>query len=83
MGDYFAASTRYDRRRGPRPWAENRRHRWFGPELPLATLNGAIDRHGIFTKLASERLTLEEGLTGTRLPTQIGRALEELDLERI
>ena len=49
----------------------------------MATLNGAIDRHGIFTKLASERLTLEEGLTGTRLPTQIGRALEELDLERI
>ena len=63
--------------------AEGRRHRWFGPELPFATLSGAIDRHGIFTKLASERLTLEEGLTGTRLPTQIGRALEELDLERI
>ncbi len=58
-----------------RPWAEGRRYRWFGPELPLATLSGAIDRHWIFTKLASERLTLEEGLTGTRLPTQIGRAL--------
>ena len=63
--------------------AEGRRRRWFGLELPFATLSGAIDRHGIFTKLASERVTLEEGLTGTRLPTQIGRAPEELDLERI
>lgn len=48
--------------------------------LPLALY---IDRHGIFTKRASERLTLEEELTGTRLPTQVGRALEELGIRRI
>ena len=48
--------------------------------LPLALY---IDRHGIFTKRASERLTLEEELTGTRLPTQVGRALEELGVRRI
>ena len=48
--------------------------------LPLALY---IDRHGIFTKRASERLTLEEELTGTRLPTHVGRALEELGIRRI
>lgn len=48
--------------------------------LPLALY---IDRHGIFTKRASERQTLEEELTGTRLPTQVGRALEELGIRRI
>ena len=48
--------------------------------LPLALY---IDRHGIFTKRASERLSLEEELTGTRLPTQVGRALEELGIRRI
>lgn len=48
--------------------------------LPLALY---IDRHGIFTKRASERLTLEEELTGTRLPTQVGRALDELGIRRI
>ncbi len=48
--------------------------------LPLALY---IDRHGIFTKRASERLTLEEELTGTRLLTQVGRALEELGIRRI
>ena len=103
--------------------ADGSRHRWFGPDEPLATLIGAvddatgtvpaalfrehedaagylamlraigadkglplalyIDRHGIFTKRASERLTLEEELTGTRLPTQVGRALEELGVRRI
>jgi len=97
--------------------ADGSRHRWFGPELPFATLIEAIDdatgvvpaalfreqedaagylamlrtistevglplalyidRLGIFTKRASERLTLEEELTGTRLPTQVGRALDE------
>lgn len=103
--------------------ADGSRHRWFGPDLPFATLIGAIDdatgtvpaalfreqedaagylamlraivagpgiplalyvdRHGIFTKRASERLTLEEELTGTRLPTQVGRALDELGIRRI
>ena len=103
--------------------ADGSRHRWFGHELPFATLIGAIDdatgtvpaalfrehedaagylamlhaigadkglplalyidRHGIFTKRASERLTLEEELTGTQLPTQVGRALEELGIRRI
>ena len=48
--------------------------------LPLALY---IDRHGIFTKRASERLTLEEELTGSRLPTQVGRALEELGIRPI
>jgi transposase len=48
--------------------------------LPLALY---VDRHGIFTKRASERLTLEEELTGTRLPTQVGRALGELGIRQI
>jgi transposase len=48
--------------------------------LPLALY---IDRHGIFTKRSSERLTLEEELTGTRVPTQVGRALDELGIRRI
>lgn len=51
-----------------------------GPGIPLALY---VDRHGIFTKRASERLSLEEELTGTRLPTQVGRALEELGIRRI
>lgn len=51
-----------------------------GPGIPLALY---VDRHGIFTKRASERLTLEEELTGTRLPTQVGRALDELGIRRI
>lgn len=51
-----------------------------GPGIPLALY---VDRHGIFTKRASERLTLEEELTGTRLPTQVGRALDELGIQRI
>ncbi len=51
-----------------------------GPGLPLALY---VDRHGIFTKRATERLTLEEELTGTRLPTQVGRALDELQIRRI
>ena len=48
--------------------------------LPLALY---VDRHGIFTKRASERLSLEEELTGSRLPTQVGRALDELGIRRI
>lgn len=51
-----------------------------GPGIPLALY---VDRHGIFTKRATERLTLEEELTGTRLPTQVGRALDELGIRRI
>ncbi len=51
-----------------------------GPGIPLALY---VDRHGIFTKRASERLTLEEELTGSRLPTQVGRALDELGIRRI
>lgn len=51
-----------------------------GPGLPLALY---VDRHGIFTKRAAERLTLEEELTGSRLPTQVGRALDELGIRRI
>ena len=51
-----------------------------GPGIPLALY---VDRHGIFTKRASERLSLEEELTGTRLPTQVGRALDELGIRRI
>ncbi len=42
-----------------------------------------VDRHGIFTKRATEHLTLEEELTGTRLPTQVGRSLDELWIRRI
>lgn len=48
--------------------------------IPLALY---VDRHGIFTKRASEHLSLEEELTGTRLPTQVGRALDELGITRI
>ena len=51
-----------------------------GPGIPLALY---VDRHGTFTKRASERLTLEEELTGSRLPTQVGRALDELGIRRI
>ena len=51
-----------------------------GPGIPLALY---VDRHGIFTKRASERLTLDEELTGSRLPTQVGRALDELGIRRI
>ena len=51
-----------------------------GPGIPLALY---VDRHGIFTKRASERLSLEEELTGTRLPTQVGRALGELGIRQI
>lgn len=43
--------------------------------LPTAVY---VDRHGIFRKSVREPLTLEEELAGGPLPTQVGRALEEL-----
>jgi transposase len=48
--------------------------------LPLALY---VDRHGIFERSAREPLTLEEELAGGRLPTQVGRALDELGIRRI
>jgi transposase len=51
-----------------------------GYGIPLALY---VDRHGIFTKSARDPLTLEEQLAGRRLPTQVGRALEELGIRPI
>jgi transposase len=48
--------------------------------VPLALY---VDRHGIFKKSAREPLTIEEELAGGRLPTQVGRALEELGIRPI
>jgi transposase len=48
--------------------------------IPLALY---VDRHGIFKKSRREPLTLEEELAGGRLPTQVGRALEELGIRPI
>jgi transposase len=48
--------------------------------IPLALY---VDRHGIFTKRPREPLTLEEQLAGGRLPTQVGRVLEELGIRPI
>ena len=48
--------------------------------LPTAI---SVDRHGIFKKSAREPLSLEEELAGGRLPTQVARALEELDIRLI
>lgn len=96
------------------------RHRWFGPELPFATLVAGIDdatglvtgatfrlaedaagyftmltrtaegyglpgaiysdRHGIFLREPGRPPTLTEQLTGKRSFTQVGRALDELDI---
>jgi hypothetical protein len=96
------------------------RHRWFGPELPFATLVAGIDdatglvtgatfrlaedaagyftlltqtaagyglpgaiysdRHGIFLREPGRAPTLAEQLTGKRSFTQVGRALDELDI---
>ncbi len=42
-----------------------------------------VDRHGIFKKSTREPLTIEEELAGGRLPTQVGRALEELGIRPI
>jgi len=96
------------------------RHRWFGPDLPFATLVAGIDdatglvtgatfrlaedaagyftmltqtadryglagaiysdRHGIFLREPGRPPTLAEQLTGKRSFTQVGRALDELDI---
>jgi transposase len=48
--------------------------------IPLALY---VDRHGILQKRAREPLTIEEELAGGRLPTQVGRALEELGIRPI
>lgn len=48
--------------------------------IPLALY---VDRHGIFRKSTREPLSLEEELAGGRLPTQVGRALEELAIRPI
>lgn len=41
------------------------------------------DRHGIFERREREAWTLAEELAGDRVPTQVGRALAELDIESI
>jgi hypothetical protein len=46
--------------------------------LPLALY---VDRHGVFVRSKRERWTVEEELAGGPLPTQVGRALQELDIE--
>ena len=51
-----------------------------GPGIPQALY---IDRHGIFLKSSREPLTLEEQLAGGRLPTQVGRTLQELGITPI
>jgi transposase len=96
------------------------RHRWFGPDLPFATLVAGIDdatgrvpggtfraaedavgyfttfaqtaerhglpgtvysdRHGIFLREPGRAPTIAEQLTGKRSFTQVGRALDELDI---
>ena len=48
--------------------------------IPLALY---VDRHGIFKKSRRESLTIEEELAGGRLPTQVGRALDELAIRPI
>lgn len=42
-----------------------------------------VDRHGIFKKSLRDPLTLEEELAGGQLPTQVARALEELEVRLI
>jgi transposase len=41
------------------------------------------DRHGIFERRQQEPWTLEEELGGQRMPTQVGRALEQLGIQSI
>lgn len=48
--------------------------------IPLALY---VDRHGIFLKSSRDPLTREEELAGGRLPTQVGRALQELAIRPI
>lgn len=51
-----------------------------GPGLPLAAYT---DRHSIFVGVPRRPLTLEEQLQGQRLPTQLGRAFQELGIQWI
>jgi hypothetical protein len=48
--------------------------------VPLALY---VDRHGIFRRTSRSPKTLEEQLLGKQLPTQFGRALEELQIRLI
>jgi transposase len=48
--------------------------------VPLAVY---ADRHGIFFRTASPRLSLEEQFDGRRRPTQFGRLLDELGIQLI
>jgi hypothetical protein len=48
--------------------------------IPLALY---VDRHGIFKQRQRDPLTPEEELAGGRLPTQVGRVLEELAIRPI
>lgn len=41
------------------------------------------DRHGIFRRRPQERTTIDDDLAGTREPTQVGRALQELGIASI
>ena len=41
------------------------------------------DRHSIFSAPGTERLSLDEELVGTRLPTQVGRVLADLGIASI
>jgi transposase len=52
----------------------------LGRGIPLALY---VDRHGIFLKSTREPLTAEEQLAGGRLPTQVGRALQDLAIRPI
>lgn len=77
---------------GTVPWAVFRAHEDAAGYLLLlrgiATTRGLphalyVDRHGLFQKRKRQPLTLEEELAGGRLPTQVGRALEALGIQRI
>ncbi len=48
--------------------------------IPLAIYR---DRHGIFERRERDPWTLEEELTGERLPTQVGRALTEVGVQSL
>ena len=48
--------------------------------IPLAIYT---DRHGIFVHTPSDKETLDQQLTGQRQPTQVGRVLNDLEIELI
>jgi transposase len=48
--------------------------------IPLAAYT---DRHGIFKRAPNARWTLDEQLQGARMPTQVGRLLQELGIQWI